>query len=118
MHSIRNALNATKPNYIDNIELSQFISATNLENLKWKNPKIYLSGKNLNQAKVLKFISLLLKMVSEYNSSNIDKNRSHDSGFHTRKEHNEAYLRKMAEVCWLDFELSESTDGKKKVSKV
>lgn len=117
MSFIINALNSVKPDDMNNVEISQ--PYENNEGDKcWDNPKIYLSGKNLNKIKVQKFISILEKMITEYNGSNIDKNKVYDSKFYERKKANKEFIRKIAEAFWLDFELDDSSGRDKKVHKV
>lgn len=117
MNSIRKALNSTKPEGVDSIDLSQPKSPNDIDDTIWENPKIYLSGKIVDQKMVIKFSSLLEKMIIEFNSPHVDKNKNRNGDYEIR-EKNKAYLRKMAEIYWLDLELDDSETKKKKVSKV
>lgn len=117
MVSICDSLNETKPNEIDKIELTNPIHHNKGKNTSWDNPRVFLSGKNLNQGSVEKFMSLLEKMIIEYNSDNVDKRAVIYSHMINEIEKNQTYLNTAAANHWLAFELEVELDGSNTVNR-
>jgi hypothetical protein len=120
MKLICKTLNLTKPKDINTIELSNAESSWISAHTKWHEPRIYLSGKILNDNLINGILKLIQKMIIEFNSENIDKNFNNYE-FEERNIKNKEnfnYLLKIAEVYWLDLELGDAKVGNQKVSKI
>jgi hypothetical protein len=122
MDLIKSAFNATKPENINDMEVSRPISKYD-----WDNPKLYLSGKDMNEELMTKINDLLVEMIVLYNAENFSPS-DYDSellfdidsyGFYLReKEVKERFLKSVAEAYWLDLELGSSSEGTRKVNKL
>jgi hypothetical protein len=104
--SIALSLNDTKPegvDYVEALEVKQGII-------------LVMCGEKLNKDYVSKICVVFEKMISEYNSDNINKNlRQDEDGL----EANKKYLDKAAEAYWLEAELDNSNkSSSKKVRKI
>lgn len=105
---IANSLNDTKPEGID------YVEALHLK----QGIILILSGDKLNQDYASNICNIFEKMVSEYNSDNINKilNKNDED-----IEGNKKYLDKAAETYWLESELCNTninTNSKRKVKKI
>ncbi len=100
---ITDSINLHKPTNIDFIETSE-------KNNKFK---IFISGENLEQDKVMKIGNLFEFMIAEYNSDNVIK----QSDYHmddAANNKNKQYLHKAAEKHWLNLELDNNNQVKRK----
>jgi hypothetical protein len=118
MKDICEALNITKPQNMHTIELSHVENGWNQGHTKWNDPRIYLSGKNLNNNLVNDILKIIKNMIIEYNSDNVDKNLDDFTIRDEKDKKNFDYLVKMAEVYWLDLELDDAKGINKKVNKI
>ena len=126
MEEIKLALNSTKPEYINTIELStpEYFD-------KWEHPKLYLSGKDMDRELIFKVINVWKQMIETYNNEYMDKSTNtylddleefgsladFDS-YLKRDTVKEDFLKKVAEAYWLDLELDSSSGGGRKVNKI
>jgi hypothetical protein len=126
MEEIKLALNATRPDYVNTIELS-----TPEYYDKWEQPKLYLSGKNMDSELIFKIIHVWKKMIETYNNEYMDKSTNtylddmeefgsladFDS-YLKRDTVKEDFLKKVAGAYWLDLELGGSSGESRKVNKI
>lgn len=120
MEQIQLALNGTKPDYVNSMELSG-----------QEYSKLYVSGKGIGEELVVKIIHVWRQMIESYNNEYMNKSTNSyiddmeefgsladfDS-YLKRDTVTEDYLNKVAATYWLDLELGGSSEVDKKVNKI
>jgi predicted transcriptional regulator len=96
------AIGETKPG---SIEFVQVIKTSN-------DVKLIVAGKDMNNELLLKIGRLFESMIYEYNSTNVSK-KNDDDETDEEKKNNSEYLRKAAEVLWLNIELGQTNSKQK-----
>lgn len=119
MALIKVVLNSTKPAYVYNMVLSR--KEDYCDNLQ-----LYLSGKDFNEDLIFKIINVWEKMISTYNSENLNYEPNLDlmdydemsEYFMNSNTVKEDFLKKFAATYWFDLELGDASGVDKKVSKI
>jgi hypothetical protein len=97
---ITEAINSHKPDTVE------FINSVPING----QIKVFISGVDMNQDMAIKIGHLFESMINEYNSDNVIKTGNYSGNRDETIGKNQEYLNKLAEIYWLDIELTPASN--------